>query len=239
MKKFNIYVAIVIISLLLPNFAQAQFWKKIQKNIEKKINNEAESRVNRRTDKGIDNTFNAVEDGIDGKESNKVQVSQQLDGPNASTDNSNSVAKSTFALFNSLDMSSLEKDKFVKEPYNYAFIVLSDKNGNIVPKQGDVYVYKTSEGNLGKFEIVSVDKFNNYRTTFRYVTYNKDGSIRSQSNSLSVDGTYNIDFDNGSNQPQESNADFKLSRVDDNYTEIIGAQEGIMIKLYDKGSDNK
>ena len=236
---------IIVLSFFLmstPNTANAQFWKKIQKNIEKKVSNEAENRVNKRTNKGIDNAFDAVEDGIDGKENNgakKVQASQQIDPSRVdkarqnNSSNSSNVNKNASTSFNYIDISLLEKDKFIKEPYNYVNIVLSDKNGDVVPKQGDVYVYKTSEGNIGKFEIVNVDKSNNYCTTFRYVTYNNDGSIKSQSNNLVVEGTYGVDFDNGDGSADRQNIDFRLNRADENYSEIIASNnKGVLIKLY-------
>lgn len=242
MKTLYIYVSFIILSILSPNLVQAQIWKRIQKNIENKVSNEAENRINKRTDKGIDKAYDGIENSIDGKQTNSEIVETSSAHSESNTNSSinntstNRVARSQSALFNSTNKSSLEKDKFIKEPHNYAFIVLSDKNGNVVPKQGDFYVYKTSEGSLGKFEIVRVDKHNNYRTTFRYITYNGDGSIKSQSNSLVVEGTYGVDFDNGDGRAHRPNADFQLSRSDENYTEISGTQDGTMIKLYDKSS---
>lgn len=47
-------------------------------------------------------------------------------------------------------------------------------------------IYGTSDGYLGKMEILDVDESDRYKLTIRYVTYNNDGSVHSESNHLEI-----------------------------------------------------
>jgi len=69
--------------------------------------------------------------------------------------------------------------------------------GGIINGAGTVILYATSDGNLGKMEILDVDKNDGYKLTTRFVTYNYDGSVHSESNHLEIEGTYTCDLDKG------------------------------------------
>ncbi len=98
-------------------------------------------------------------------------------------------------------------------------------NQGIVNGSGTVIVYATSDGNLGKMEILDVDKNDNYKLTIKYITYKADGSIHSQSEHLEIQGTYTCDLDNGNAKDMiASEVDFRLGRQDKNTTTIYAGE---------------
>jgi len=237
MKFYYISVFLALFTLASPNSAKAQFWKKIKNNVEKKINKEAEKRVNKRTNKGIDNAFDAVEDGIDGKESDKnnsTQTSQQNNQTNTNNEvnNASGSYSSSSSLFQGLDGNNIATTKtYLSKTEGRNRVDISNKSG-IIAKKGSVFVYKTSEGNHGKLEIIDVDKSDNYKITFRYVTYDNSGNTVSQSNNFSVRGTYTFDLDIGIEEGVERNdRDFFLNR-EDNTSTNISSYNNSSIKIY-------
>jgi len=107
-------------------------------------------------------------------------------------------------------------------------------NQGIVTGPGSIIVYATSDGNLGKMQILDVDKNDNYKLTLKYVTYNADGSVHSQSNHLEVKGTYSCDLDKGNAEDMiQSEIDFQLGRQDKNTTTIYSGETAIL-KVYSK-----
>lgn len=228
MKKLYIYVFIVLVSMLSPNIAHAQFWKKIQDHIENKIEDEAEDRINSRTDKGIDNAYDAIEDGIDGKDSGKSQ-SQSNTTTSSSNQNNKSQQNRNYnysqevsSTFTNIEGNSLNSAYIIKTSKSTnGAVEISNKSNGIISK-GRVYDYITSEGNTGKLEILNVDKNNNYAITIAYVTYSKDGSVLSQSNNFTVRGTYSFDLDNGTEEGTDGDdADFWLNRSDSYNTNLL------------------
>mgnify|MGYP005846546641 CR=1 FL=1 len=140
------------------------------------------------------------------------------------SNNSNSTNSSS--NFDALDKKTIAtKLEFLPESLT---IPISDNSG-IVNGKGTIIIYATSDGNIGKMEITDVDKSDNYKLTVKYVTYNYNGSIHSQSNHLEIQGTFYCDLDDGESQNVErSKADFMLGRQDKTTTTIYATDESIL-----------
>ncbi len=207
--------------------------------IKKKVVNQVNTRANNDVDKALDKGFDEIENGIGGLFKKKKKkgkhghagatASSSASNSHTAASNSPTVASSTNPRFTGLNkdaIAGLDNEIMKRER-----VYLSNRNG-IVAGKGSVFVYKTSEGNYGKLEIIDIDKNNNYKTTFRYVTYSPDGSILSQSDNFSVRGTYTCDLDNGTEEGTEDNAaDFQMSR-EDNLTTSIGCYNDAAILPY-------
>ncbi|MCK5782737.1 MAG: OmpA family protein [Flavobacteriales bacterium] len=256
MKHLSTFLIIIIFSITLPQQANAQFLKKLQRHVEKKISNEAENRVNRRADKTIDKAFDSVEDGIDGNnneaklrntsmntgsnEVKEVQTSQQIDPSlvdEAQKNNSGNYESSNvmFSRTNRAFTKKLNEGNIAIRTVNIddnSSIKLSSK-GYTLPSE-TLLIYTTSEGNNGKMEIGYVDDYDNYQTAIEYITYNKDGSIKSHSDgSFIIDGTYFFDLDNGtSKNTKREDADFQLQRQD-KYNSFFIVKNGAKIAIID------
>ena len=78
-------------------------------------------------------------------------------------------------------------------------------------------------------EILEVDKNDNYKLTVRYVTYNSNGSVYSQSDRLEIEGTFNCDLDKGKSEDVDrADADFQLGRQDETTTVIYQTDESLL-----------
>lgn len=211
--------------------------------IKKKVVNQVNTRANKNVDKALDKGFDAIEKGIGGlfkkkKKKGKHSHSEKATASvtnQATASNSSAAASSTNQQFQGLDrnvIAGLDNEMMKRER-----VYLSNHNG-IVAGKGSVFVYKTSEDNYGKLEIIDIDKNDNYKTTFRYVTYASDGSILSQSNNFTVRGTYTCDLDNGTEEGTDDNAvDFQISR-EDNMNTRIGCYNDAAIAPYKGNAGN-
>ncbi len=201
----------------------------------KKVINQVNTRANNNVDKALNKGFDKIEKGIGGlfkkKKGKKGHAETAISSVTSHVTASNkpSVANSNNQRFNGLNkniIAGLDNEIMKRER-----VYLSNHTG-IVAGKGSVFVYKTSEGNYGKLEIIDIDKNDNYKTTFRYVTYAPDGSILSQSDNFSVRGTYICDLDKGTEEGTDDNAaDFQVSR-EDNMTTSIGCYNEAAILLY-------
>jgi len=90
-------------------------------------------------------------------------------------------------------------------------IVVSNTDG-IQLKKGNVILFVTTDGHLGKLEIVSVNKDKSNNTTFNFIVYNDDGTVKISKNNFLLKSTYVIDFDKGSDKPINSDGDIWLQR---------------------------
>lgn len=107
-------------------------------------------------------------------------------------------------------------------------IPISNNNG-IENGPGTIVLYATSDGNFGKMEILDVDINDGYKLTTRYVTYNYDGSVYSQSNNLEVEGTYTCDLDKGKvGGDVQSEQDFHFGKQDNKTTTIYPGETAIL-----------
>ena len=214
--------------------------------IKKKVVNQINNRANNNVDKGLNKGFDAIEKGIGGlfkKKKRKKRHSHSetatstasASNRHATASNSHSVANSTNPRFTGLNRDAIAglNNEIMKHPVVY----LTNHSG-VVAGPGSVFVYKTSEGNYGKMEIIAIDKNDNYKTTFRYVTYASDGSILSQSSNFPVRGTYTCDLDNGTEEGTDDNAaDFQIDR-EDNMNTRIGCYNEAAIILYKGNGKN-
>ncbi|MGZ2371195.1 OmpA family protein [Ancylomarina sp. YFZ004] len=94
---------------------------------------------------------------------------------------------------------------------------------------GTIIGYATKDGRVGKMEFLNIDKNDNYKLTVKYVTYNFNGSVYSQSDHLEIQGTQNCDLDDGTTEGVTSkNKDFRLGRTNKTNTVIWSGEESIL-----------
>ncbi|REE83734.1 outer membrane protein OmpA-like peptidoglycan-associated protein [Lutibacter oceani] len=141
---------------------------------------------------------------------------------NSTTTNNNNSA------FNQLDKKTIAiKLESLPESIN---IPISNNSGSINGK-GTIILYATSDGNLGKMEILDVDENDNHKLTVKYVTYNYNGSVLSKSNNLEIQGTYTCDLDKGKTEDViYSEKDFHLG-IQDSKTATLYNGETAILKI--------
>jgi len=162
----------------------------------------------------------------EGKANNRRVEFVKFSGSSASS-NSGSSSNSTF---DKLDVKTIEA-KLESIPNERVQISIPS---GVLLDTGTIILYKTSEGNLGKMEFLNIDKNDNYKLTVKYVTYNSNGSIHSQSNHLEIKGTYNCDLDKGNTEDVSSaDEDFQLGRTDETNT-VLWQGNNSELRVYTK-----
>ena len=162
----------------------------------------------------------------EGKANNRrVEFVKFSGNSNSSSNNSSSNSSN----FDELDKKTIgAKLESLPDSFNIPI----SANSEIVNGKGTVIVYATSDGNLGKMEILDVDKNDNHKLTIKYVTYNYNGSIHSQSNHLEIKGTYTCDLDKGKTEDIiSSEEDFHLG-IQDSKTATIYNGETAILKIF-------
>jgi hypothetical protein len=86
-------------------------------------------------------------------------------------------------------------------------------SGGLLMDAGTILFYKTSLGNYGKLEILSVDQTDNYKITLKAKTYSPDGILLSETTSLAIRGTWLCDLDLMTEEIDNGNADFWHERI--------------------------
>ncbi len=149
----------------------------------------------------------------EGKANNRRVEFVKFEGNSSATNTSGGVD----VAFDRIDKDMIgEKLEILEEEY----IQISNHSGILLGK-GTTVLYATTDGNLGKMKFLDVDKYDNYALTVKYVTYNYDGSVHSQSNKLKIDGTYTCDLDKGETEDViQSEYDFFLKREDKKSTSL-------------------
>ncbi|MBT8317744.1 MAG: OmpA family protein, partial [Lutibacter sp.] len=144
-----------------------------------------------------------------------------------SSNNSSNTSNNSSSTFDNIDKKMIG-DKL--ESLADSPIHISNSSG-IVNGKGTIILYATSDGNMGKMQILDIDKEDNYKLTVKFVTYDYNGSIHSQSNNVEVPGTYTCDLDKGivGNVPR-SDEDFWFSKADKTTT-IIRASETSILRI--------
>jgi len=145
----------------------------------------------------------------------------------SSTSSSSNVDKrsSSNSTFDKLDRKSIG-DKLETLPNKR--IQVSIPSG-ILLDVGTIIGYATKDGRVGKMQFLNIDKNDNYKLTVKYVTYNYNGSVYSQSNHLEIEGTQICDLDNGTTEGVTSGSeDFQLGRTDKTNTVIWSGEESIL-----------
>ncbi len=142
-----------------------------------------------------------------------------------SSNNSSNTSNNSSSTFDNIDKKMIgEKlESLADSP-----IQISNNSG-IVNGKGTIILYATSDGNFGKMQILDIDKEDNYKLTVKYVTYNYNGSIHSQSNNLEVPGTYTCDLDKGNIEDVlRSDEDFWFNKADKTTTSIKPSETSIL-----------
>ncbi|MCF6181535.1 OmpA family protein [Lutibacter sp.] len=162
----------------------------------------------------------------EGKANNRRVEFVKFEG--SSSTNSNNSGNNTGLTFNQLDKKTIgAKLESLPESIN---IPISNNSG-IVNGKGTIILYATSDGNLGKMKILDVDKNDNHKLTIKYVTYNYNGSVHSQSNHLEIQGTYTCDLDKGKSENViYSERDFNLG-IQDSKTATLYPGETAILKI--------
>lgn len=171
--------------------------------------------------KPIDNNTTA-----EGKANNRrvefVKFTGKSSFKNSNTSNSNSD-------FDKLDRKSIA-DKLESLPDNNNIPVAN--NSGIVNGKGTVILFATSDGNMGKMEILDIDKYDNYKMTIKYVTYNYNGSIHGQSSEIEVIGSFLCDLDAGNALDSSRNDSDFWYKVADKNTAAIYPSETSILKIF-------
>jgi outer membrane protein OmpA-like peptidoglycan-associated protein len=159
----------------------------------------------------------------EGKANNRHVEFVRFQGNAAPSGSSSSIGNSAF---DKLDKKAIgAKLEELPETIN---IPVSNPDG-IVNGAGTVILFATSDGNLGKMEILDVDESDNYKLTVKYVTYNYDGSVHSQSDHFEIPGTYTCDFDKGTIENViYSEVDLRLGRESKTNTTLYQGETSML-----------
>ena len=135
-----------------------------------------------------------------------------------------STTKKKKSVFDKLDKAAITafQDKMANE-----HIEISNTGKTL--GEGMVIVYITDSGNYGKLEISEIDKEENPGITFKYVTYNYDDTILSQSENTKVKGTYTFDLDENGNEAERYEMDFWVEYDFDKKITYFANSEGSFI----------
>ena len=125
---------------------------------------------------------------------------------------------------------SLTNIKAKEAQMSVAPLVISN-SGGIYFKAGDILFYKTSLGNFGKMEVISVDQADNYKLTFKAVTYKTDGTILSSCTTLSIRGTWLCDLDTMTEVEEDGTQDFWVERVTPTDTNLEPKINSIFVRF--------
>jgi outer membrane protein OmpA-like peptidoglycan-associated protein len=135
------------------------------------------------------------------------------------------------SIFDKLDKKTIETK--LKELPQVFSIEMSNPTG-IQNGAGTIILYTTSKGNVGKMEILNIDKNDNYKLTAKYITYSPNGSVYSQSNNIEVKGTYRCDLDKANTEDvSDTDEDFHWGRQDETTTVMWpGQNEKSQIRIF-------
>ncbi|MBD1259372.1 OmpA family protein [Maribacter polysiphoniae] len=153
----------------------------------------------------------------EGKANNRRVEFVKFSGNSNNTSNS-----SNNSTFDQLDKKTIgAKLESLPDSFN---IPMSNNSG-IVNGPGTVIIYATTDGNMGKMQILDIDKNDNNKLIIKYVTYNYNGSVHSQSDNLEIRGTFTCDLDSGNEGVERDKADFR------NGGEILYPYETTILKV--------
>jgi len=163
----------------------------------------------------------------EGKANNRRVEFIKFTGSGASTSGSSIAGSSAGnSAYDNLDRKAIGK-KLDELPEQFN-IPISNPNG-IVNGAGTVILFATSDGNLGKMEILDVDKTDNYKLTVKYLTYNYNGSVHSESDNLEIEGTYTCDLDKGAvGGDVQSEQDFHFGKQDSKTSTLYPGEIAIL-----------
>ncbi len=162
----------------------------------------------------------------EGKANNRRVEFVKFTGSAAPSNNSSSSSP-----FDNLDAKTIEAK--IKELPQVFSIQISNPTG-ILYGEGTIILYATSQGNIGKMEILNIDKNDNYKLTAKYITYSPNGAVLSQSNHIEVKGTYRCDLDKANTEDvSDADEDFQWGRQDETTTVMWpGQNEKSQIRVF-------
>ena len=149
----------------------------------------------------------------------------KFSGTSSTNTQNNTNSNNSGSVFDKLDKKTIaaKLESLPKER-----IQISIPSGVILDK-GTIVLYATSDGKMGKMEFLDIDKKDNYKLTIKYVTYNYNGSVHSESNHLEIKGTYRCDLDKGSAENVNDQAsEFLLSRTNKTNTVMWQGEDSIL-----------
>lgn len=117
---------------------------------------------------------------------------EDCDDNNASINPDNTTG---LTVYDAITFETIMDQTLNSEPIN------ADDNDSNLLTPGAIVLYKTNQGRFGKLLIVEYG----YNLTVQYLTYNYDGTIRTSSPDLVIQGTFAVDFDLGTSEPFDSN----------------------------------
>jgi hypothetical protein len=160
----------------------------------------------------------------EGKANNRRVEFVKFTGNATSTNTSSNNAGSS--AFDELTRKSIAQ-KLENLPDQFNIPVSTNKG--IVNGAGTIILYATSDGNMGKMEILDVDKNDGYKLTTRFVSYNYNGSVLRESNHLEIPGTYTCDLDKGKvGGDVQSEQDFHFGKEDSKTSTIYPGETAIL-----------
>ncbi|NOR26955.1 MAG: OmpA family protein [Lutibacter sp.] len=164
----------------------------------------------------------------EGKANNRRVEFVKFTGKSSTNSNTSNSNTNNNSAFNEIDKKTIAiKLESLPESIN---IPISNNSG-IVNGKGTIMLFATSDGNLGKMEVLDVDENNNHKLSIKYVTYNYNGSVHSQSNHLEIQGTYTCDLDKGKTEDViSSERDFHLG-IQDSKTATLYPGETAILKI--------
>ena len=135
----------------------------------------------------------------------------------------------SLSVYDNYDYSKID---VLADSFKSEHILVSNKEG-IQLKSGSVILFITTDGDLGKMEIVSIDPEENYKISFNYTVYNNDGSVKTSMDNFGLRGTWTFDFDKGSDESESYENDIWNDRVDD-FETYLGTENEILMLLIQK-----
>ena len=133
------------------------------------------------------------------------------------------------SVYDKYDYSKIDA---LADSFKSEHILVSNKDG-IQLEKGSVILFITTDGDLGKMEIVTVNPEENYKIFFNYTVYNDDGSVKTSMDNFGLRGTWTFDFDKGSDESESYENDIWNDRVDD-FETYLGTENEILMLLIQK-----
>jgi hypothetical protein len=110
-----------------------------------------------------------------------------------------------------------------------ANILASDAVG-LLWKKGNVVIFKTSAGTFGKFEVVEIEKVNNYALVLNITIFNPNGSTKNIIKGLLIRGTWGCNLDIPEEDVTSLKADFFWSRPTQFDTYLVPNNGAVFLK---------
>lgn len=104
-------------------------------------------------------------------------------------------------------------------------------SAGLVMNTGTILFYKTSLGNYGKLEIISIDASDNFKITLKAKTFSPEGTLVSETSSLAIRGTWSGELDTMTESEENTSADFWHERLNETDSKWV-AKNGALFFRY-------